>query len=131
MLAPTDRWCKGEDGRGMVGGLDEPVGERESFLGGAASAGADPDQERMPNNGGIAGGAANMRARTSRRRWREEGHAELLEESPNGARGDGDRSECEPCGARQSGASSLIALDLGLSSVSTSFIIDWFIMSFA
>lgn len=104
----ADRWCEGEYGREMAGGLGEPAGERESFLGGAASATTDPDQETMPH-GGIAGSAANMRARTSRRRWREDGHAEPREESPNGARGDGNRSECERCGTRQGGASSLVA----------------------
>lgn len=103
VLAPTGG-AKREDGGDMAGGLGERAGERDSFLGGAgagaasAAAAIDPEQETMPHGGTVAGGAANVRARTSRRRWREDGLAELLEESPNGARGDRSRSECERCG---------------------------------
>lgn len=96
MLAQTGGAKRG-DGGGMAGSLGERAGERDSFLGGAGAS-IDPEQETMPHGGtAAAGGAANMRARTSRRRWREDGLAELLEESPDGARGDRSRSECEPC----------------------------------
>lgn len=87
----------------MAGGLGEPAGERESFLGGGGAAAAttaslagasDPERETMPLGGGNSNSssAANMRAR---RRWKEDGLAEPLEESPNGARGERNRSECE------------------------------------
>ena len=88
----------------MAGGLDEPAGERESFLGGGgggaaavSAAAVDPEQETMPHGDSSAGSATNMRARSSRRRWREDGLAEPLEEGSNGARGDRNRSECELC----------------------------------